>query len=126
MKILVADDSLTSRHLISKELRQAGHAVILAEDGASSIAAAKETLPDLILMNRIMPGASGNQATYALMRIDATKHIPIVIYSISADDETDRVQALRSGAQLYVDECNLLATVALYASTNSHLPGYRR
>lgn len=69
-----------------------------AEDG---IAVAEAELPDLILMDVILPGMSGFQATRSLSRSPKTQHIPIIIVSTKGM-ETDRVWGLRQGAKDYV------------------------
>jgi twitching motility two-component system response regulator PilH len=114
-KILVVDDSPTERHVLSELLRGAGYQVTLAEDGEAGVACAKEILPDLIIMDVVMPGTNGFQATRALTRDDSTKHIPVILCT-TKDQETDRVWGMRQGANDYVtkpvDKPALLAKIA--------------
>ena len=62
-KILVVDDSPTERYALSEVLQKNGFHVITAENGEEGIAKSKSELPDLILMDVVMPGMNGYQAT---------------------------------------------------------------
>ncbi len=114
-KILIVDDSPTERHFLAELLRGKGYQVVLAEDGDKGVACAREILPDLILMDVVMPGTNGFQATRALTRDDSTKHIPVILCT-TKDQETDKVWGLRQGAQAYitkpVDQAVLLAKIS--------------
>lgn len=96
-KILIVDDSSTARHFLLDVLGKAGYEVIAAENGEEAIAKAKSDLPDLVLMDVIMPGMNGFQATRAITKDDATKHIPVLLLT-SKDMETDRIWGMRQGA----------------------------
>ena len=100
-KILIVDDSPTERHVLSEMLTQAGYEVIASDSGEDSIVKAKTTHPDLILMDVVMPGLNGFQATRAISRDDATKHIPIIMCT-SKSGETDKIWGLRQGARDYI------------------------
>ena len=77
--ILVVDDSPTERFFTVDLLTKAGYQVTTAENGEEGIAKAKATKPDLILMDVVMPGLNGYQATRTLTRDDETKTIPIIV-----------------------------------------------
>jgi len=113
--ILIVDDSATERHILTQLLLNAGYEVSTAESGDEGIARAKQIKPDLILMDVVMPGTNGYQATRTLARDEATKHIPVMICTTKVQ-ETDRVWGLRQGAQDYitkpVDGPTLLAKIA--------------
>jgi len=100
-KILVVDDSKTERHVLSEMLQKNGYVVYTAENGAEALAKADEVQPDVILMDVVMPGASGFQATRSISRNEGTKHIPIIICS-SKGQETDKIWGLRQGARDYL------------------------
>jgi len=100
-KILVVDDSPTERHLLTELLTKNGYQVITAESGEESIEKAKTEMPDLVLMDVVMPGLNGFQATRTLTRDDATKHIPVIVCT-SKGQETDKIWGLRQGAQDYL------------------------
>ena len=73
----------------------------MANDGEEAVAKAKSELPDLIIMDIIMPGLNGFQATRAITREEKTKHIPVIICT-TKDQETDKIWGLRQGAKDYV------------------------
>jgi twitching motility two-component system response regulator PilH len=100
-RILIIDDSPTDTRVFSLMLERNGHQVISAGSAEDGLAAAERDQPDLILMDVILPGMNGFQATRALSRAPATQHIPIIIVSTKGM-ETDRVWGLRQGAKDYV------------------------
>ncbi len=100
-KILVVDDSQTQVQGIIKILQKHGHETITAEDGDSAVSVAREELPDLILMDVVMPGLNGFQATRHITKTEGTQHIPVIMLS-SKDQETDKVWAERQGASGYL------------------------
>ncbi len=114
-KILVVDDSPTERHVLLELLTSNGYQVITAESGEEGIEKAKAELPDLILMDVVMPGLNGYQATRTLTRDEATRNIPIIVCT-SKGQETDKIWGLRQGAQDYlvkpVNGDELLAKIA--------------
>ena len=99
--ILVVDDSPTERHVLSELLTSNGYQVITAENGEEGVEKAKKELPDLILMDVVMPGLNGYQATRTLTRDETTKHIPIIVCT-SKGQETDKIWGMRQGALDYM------------------------
>ena len=114
-KILVVDDSPTERHVLVDLLTRNGYQVLTAESGEEGIEKARSEQPDLVLMDVVMPGLNGYQATRTLTRDDATKHIPIIVCT-SKGQETDKIWGLRQGAQDYmvkpINHEELLAKIA--------------
>ena len=100
-KILVIDDSPTERHVLVELLTGKGYQVITAENGEQGIEKAKAELPDLILMDVVMPGLNGYQATRTLTRDELTKNIPVIVCT-SKGQETDKIWGLRQGALDYL------------------------
>ncbi len=100
-KILVVDDSPTERFFTVDLLTKAGYEVITAENGEEGIAKAKSDKPDLVLMDVVMPGLNGYQATRTLTRDDETKNIPVIVCT-SKGQETDKIWGLRQGALDYL------------------------
>lgn len=100
-KILIVDDSPTEIHILSKALEGDGHQVVVATDGEEGVAKAIAELPDLILMDVVMPGLNGFQATRKIHRNASTKHIPIIIVT-TKDQDTDREWGMRQGAMDYL------------------------
>lgn len=100
-KIMVVDDSPTERAVLEGMLKKRGFQVLIAESGEAAIDRCKRELPDLILMDVVMPGLNGFQATRAITREQRTQHIPVIICSTKTQD-TDRIWGLRQGARDYV------------------------
>jgi twitching motility two-component system response regulator PilH len=114
-KILVVDDSPTERAFIQNLLVKNGYEVVLADSGENGIAKAKSEKPDLVLMDVVMPGLNGFQATRTISRDEETKHIPVMICTTKSQ-ETDKIWGMRQGARDYVVkpivEAELLAKIA--------------
>ena len=100
-KIMVVDDSPTERAFMENLLKKRGYEVLLVDSGEAAIDRAKTEQPDLILMDVVMPGLNGFQATRAIAREEKTKHIPVIICT-TKDQETDKIWGLRQGAKDYV------------------------
>ena len=100
-KIMVVDDSPTERAFMEGMLKKRGYEVSVVDSGEAAIERAKSEKPDLILMDVVMPGLNGFQATRAITRDEVTKHIPVIICT-TKDQETDRIWGLRQGAKDYV------------------------
>lgn len=113
-RILVIDDSPTETYRFREILQRNGYEVLEAATGADGISVARAELPDLILMDVVMPGMNGFQATRQLTRGAETKHIPIIIVS-TKDQETDRVWGKRQGARDYltkpIEETSLIRVI---------------
>jgi twitching motility two-component system response regulator PilH len=97
-QILIVDDSPTEAHVLRGMLEKNGFEVETAENGTEGIARAKQLKPDLILMDVVMPGLNGFQATRQLTKDAETADIPVIIVT-TKDQETDRVWGLRQGAK---------------------------
>ncbi|HSA90554.1 MAG TPA: response regulator [Burkholderiales bacterium] len=99
--ILIVDDSATDRQYLSDLLAKNGYQVSTAQNADEALAKARQLRPDLVLMDVVMPGQNGFQATRTLSKDEATKQIPIIICS-SKGQETDRTWGLRQGARDYI------------------------
>lgn len=100
-KILIVDDSPTERHVLTEMLAKAGYTVVIADSGEMAIEEAKKQLPDLILMDVVMPGMNGYQATRTITRDEDTRHIPVFMCT-SKGQETDKIWGMRQGARDYL------------------------
>jgi twitching motility two-component system response regulator PilH len=100
-KVLVVDDSPTERHILTEILTSNGYEVEIAEDGDQAVSKAKAVMPDLVLMDVVMPGLNGFQATRSITKDEATKHIPVILCT-TKDQETDKVWGIRQGAKDYI------------------------
>jgi twitching motility two-component system response regulator PilH len=113
-RILIVDDSPTQLLGLKRVIEKLGHTALTAEDGAAGVVVAKRDLPDLILMDVVMPNLNGFQATRTIAREPTTSHIPVVLVTTKGQD-TDKVWGMRQGAKAYVtkpiDEKELARTI---------------
>ena len=100
-RILIVDDSPSQLMGIRRIVEKLGHEAVTAEDGAAGVEAAKRELPDLVLMDVVMPNLNGFQATRSICREETTRHIPVVLVT-TKDQETDRMWGMRQGARAYL------------------------
>lgn len=100
-KILIVDDSPTDRQFLMEVLSKLGYQCVLAASGDEGVQKAKSEIPDLILMDVVMPGTSGFQAMRTITRDVTTQHIPVFICS-SKSQESDRIWGMRQGARDYL------------------------
>lgn len=113
-RILIIDDSPTEIMAFTRMLTNHGHETFSAGNAEEGMARAHELKPDLILMDVVMPGMNGFQATRRLSRDPETAAIPVIMIT-TKDQETDRIWGLRQGARDYVvkppDQSAFLAKV---------------
>jgi len=99
--VLIVDDSPTEIHALKIMLEKNGFNVITASSGEEGVETAKEKKPNLILMDIVMPGLNGFQATRQITTDSETSHIPVIIVT-TKNQETDRVWGLRQGAKDFI------------------------
>lgn len=113
-RILIVDDSPTETFRFKEILTRYGYEILEASNGADGVTLAKAERPDLVLMDVVMPGMNGFQATRQICQDVDTQHIPVVIVS-TKDQETDRLWGERQGARDYllkpVDENQLIEVI---------------
>ena len=113
-KILLIEDSPTDRAVFTQWLEKAGHEVLAADNAEDGLALARSQAPALVLMDVVLPGMSGFQATRAIARDQAICNIPVLIVSTKGM-ETDQAWGLRQGAAGYLTkpprEQDLLARI---------------
>ena len=97
-RILSIDDDASIRQFLSAVLKADGYEVLLAADGAAGVTAAKAELPDAILLDLIMPYASGFEVLRHLRDDPATREIPVLVLSTQGGED-DIVRALDQGAE---------------------------
>ena len=100
-RILIVDDSPSQLLGIQRIVEKLGHQILTATDGAAGVETAKAELPDLVLMDVVMPNLNGFQATRTLARDEATRHIPVILVT-TKDQDTDRMWGMRQGAKAYL------------------------
>ncbi|BAT52882.1 Response Regulator Receiver Signal Transduction Histidine Kinase [Nostoc sp. NIES-3756] len=99
--ILIVDDIPTNIKVLFDLLNQAGFRVSVAKNGQSALAKAKEALPNLILLDVMMPGIDGFETCRQLKANPKTKDIP-VIFMTARTDTVDKVKGLQLGAVDYI------------------------
>src|SRR5918911_892911 len=103
MTILVADDEPINRSLIQRRLERAGYHVLTAQNGQEAVEKAREQLPDLVLLDIMMPVMDGLEACRRLKDDETTRDIPVIF--LSARDETEvKVSGLSLGANDYISK----------------------
>jgi twitching motility two-component system response regulator PilH len=100
-KVLIVDDSPAQIFNLKNLIENWGYETISAENGDQALQLAREQIPDVILMDVVMPGMSGFQATRKLSKDVTTCRIPVIFVS-NKDGEADRVWGMRQGATAYV------------------------
>lgn len=113
-RVMIVDDSPTDVQNLKNILLKAGHSVVESTSGQEALERVKVEKPEVVIMDVVMPGVNGFQATRSLSKDPATAHIPVIVVS-SKNQETDRVWALRQGAREYlvkpVKEADLLGKI---------------
>lgn len=99
--ILIVDDSPTDAYLVKNILESNGYQTSEASSGEDAISKAKELKPNLILMDVVMPGLNGFQATRKITKDPSLGSIPVVIIS-SKNMESDRAWGLMQGAKEFL------------------------
>ena len=111
-RVLIIDDSPTETHRLTGMLEKNGYEVLAADSGEAGHTMALREQPDAILMDIVLPGVNGFQATRQLSKASETEHIPVIIVT-TKDQETDKVWGMRQGAKAYltkpVNEKNLIS-----------------
>ncbi|MDP3857992.1 MAG: response regulator [Stagnimonas sp.] len=115
-RVMIVDDSPTDVQNIKGILTRAGHVALEASSGQDALDRIKQEMPEVVIMDVVMPGVNGFQATRMLSKDPATAAIPIIVIS-SKNQESDRMWAMRQGAREYiikpVKEADLLGKIKL-------------
>jgi len=119
-RVLVADDSLTTRTMERYILEAAGYEVVLAGDGAEALALLQEGGCDVLVSDVEMPGLDGIELTARVRAEPQLRDVPIILVT-SLDSATDRERGLQAGADAYIvktsfDQDQLLRTIREIAS----------
>jgi DNA-binding response OmpR family regulator len=99
--VLVADDDPDIRELVTFKLEQAGHRVITVADGVSAVSVARDTVPDLAIVDVTMSGLTGLQVCSALRADARTAQIPVILLTARANVDESRA-GLDVGAVAYM------------------------
>ena len=116
-QILIIDDSRLIVHVAKDFLTRNGHEVLSAQDGPQGLELAKSNLPDLILLDLVLPQMDGYEVCKKLKQDETTSIIPVIMLT-SKSESGDKVRGLQIGAVDYVtkpfDEAELLARVNIH------------
>jgi len=99
--VLIVEDEAPQAEMLSYNLEKAGFRTLIAEDGEEGLALAREQIPDLAILDWMLPGLSGIDLCHRLREGATTKNIPIILLT-ARGEENDRVQGLDSGADDYM------------------------
>jgi twitching motility two-component system response regulator PilH len=112
--ILIIDDSPTETHILTSILEKNGFQVSSVANAQDVVNNVQTIMPDAVLMDVVMPGVSGFQATRKLSKDPGTSAIPVILVT-TKDQDTDRIWGMRQGARDYivkpVDEDELLSKI---------------
>lgn len=99
--VLVVEDEMAQREVLSYNLEAEGFRVSKAEDGEEALLLVEEEAPDIIVLDWMMPNLSGIEVCRRLKSKPATRNIPIIMLS-ARSEEVDKVRGLETGADDYV------------------------
>ena len=99
--VMVVEDEPAIQELIAFNLKQAGHFVMIASSAEQASRMVKETLPDLILLDWMLPGMSGIEFARKMKSDSYTKSIPVIMLT-ARGEEQDKVKGLETGADDYI------------------------
>ncbi|MCB4757146.1 MAG: response regulator transcription factor, partial [Elusimicrobia bacterium] len=134
-KILIVDDDPEITAALADHLQERGYQVLTAARGEQGIELAKESDPDLIVLDVGLPDTSGYEVCQILRNISSCRHTPIIMLTAHSEIQ-DEVEGLKSGADDYIPKpfksARLLARIETLIGRNSrrldanaltHLPG---
>ena len=101
MKILVVDDDDSLSSVIATALEQEGFATLVSKTGKDAVNKAKPDLPDLVLLDQVLPDISGNEVLKELKSDDQTRNIPVIMITNFSQEEFVS-QAINEGATDYI------------------------
>lgn len=113
-RVLIVDDVATNRIVMKVKLTAAGYLPVVAADGVTCLALARAEVPDLILLDIVLPDMPGTEVLRRLRADPATRSVPVVMFSASHAAEA-RIEAFRAGADEFLlkplDDQTLLARI---------------
>ena len=119
--ILLVEDSKFLRVATERILTRAGYQVICAGDGDEALALAGSRLPDLIVLDLLLPKLSGPEVLRSLKKNDLTAHIPVVV--LSSLSQNNGPKLVQEGADAFIEKGSLLADPGrLLAAVMAALP----
>jgi CheY-like chemotaxis protein len=122
-KVMVVDDAFADLKMMESILRSAGHQVLMYGDGDRLEDKLAVELPDVLLLDVVMPKRNGYEILRRLKRDERTRHTPVVLVTCR-DQESDRLWGKRQGADEYVTK-PFTAAELLTVVTRFTAPGGR-
>jgi len=123
-KILIVDDSVRDQDMVACLCNQLGYEIIVSDNGSDALDKAIHELPDLILMDVMLPLLNGFDATKMIRENEKTKHIPIIIIT-SLDAQNDRIKGMEYGANDYINKPFNIKELSLRIKNNLIGKDYR-
>ena len=102
-KLLLVEDEASQQVILDYNLKSAGYETVQASDGYQALQLIDEELPDLILLDWMLPGVSGIEICRQLKARKDTREIPIIMLS-ARSEEVDKVRGLETGADDYMQK----------------------
>ena len=118
-KVLIADDDTLLQELLRFKLEGADHEVIIASNGDEAVAKVMSELPDVIVLDSMMPIKTGPEVLREIKAAEATRNIPVIMLT-ARKGQVDIVEALRSGAADYITKPFLPDELAVRIETVLH------
>jgi two-component system, cell cycle response regulator DivK len=104
-KVLLVEDNRIQKLMNERILHKAGYTVVHAADGEEAVQLARENLPDIILLDMMLPKLGGREVMQALRKSPATAHIPTLVFSSLPQANEDRLK--KEGAAGYFEKSRL-------------------
>jgi sigma-B regulation protein RsbU (phosphoserine phosphatase) len=121
-RILLVDDNPTNLQVLFKTLEGRGYNLLIAKNGETALAVAKKALPELILLDIMMPDVDGYEVCRRLKKDSTTSEIPVIFLS-ALDDTKDKVKGFHLGAVDYISKP--FQADEVIARVNTHITIYR-
>lgn len=99
--VLIVDDNKNNLYIIAEVLHRSGYQVVTSTDGPHALELAQERLPDVILLDIMMPGMDGFEVCRQLRMIDAIQYVPVIFLS-ARDEDTNIETGLEAGGTDYI------------------------
>ncbi len=123
--ILIVDDSEAGRIVLDQLLSLSGYKLEFAENGLEALAKLEENVPDLVLLDVMMPGMNGFEVCQKIRENENLKELPVLMVSM-LDDQESRMQGIQSGADDFINKPFNLAELELRIKTITRLNRYRK
>src|SRR5688500_11973410 len=99
--ILIVDDTPANLRALADCITTAGYALMVAEDGEEALAQTRHAVPDLILLDVMMPGLDGFETCRRLKQAEDTRDVPVIFMTALADT-AEKIQGFQAGAVDYL------------------------